>query len=209
MKLLFVSVLLILDVYSTCEQMGLIDGSYTGRCWGYYTILSNLLVIAYFLAVLLNELLGVLPFVNNAVVSFTVMMSITLTFLIFHFMLMPDMVRDWKEGIGMNPYRLGNLGVHYICPLMTIIHFLVFIDRSNMEVWQGLYWLASPCAYLVYAAIRAKLGYEVNPQGDRWPYWFMDFDRLGFKKAMRNLVCLLTLFGLLGLLIAYVCIKLR
>ena len=209
MKLLFITVLLVIDIYSTCEQTGLLNGTYTGECWGYYTILSNLLVIAYFLAVLFNELFGVFPLVENAAVSFTVMMSITLTFLIFHFLLMPYLLKDWKEGKGLNPYRLGNLGVHYICPIMTIIYFLVFINRDGMKVWQGACWLVSPCAYLVYSAVRAKLGYVFAWNNSRWAYWFMDFDGLGFKNAMRNLIVLLILFGLLGLLIAYLCIKLR
>ncbi len=209
MKLLLIITVLLLDVYCVGEQTGLLNGTYKGTRWGYYTILSNLLVIVYFFLALLNELFGIVPLVENAVVSFTVMMSIILTFMIFHFMLMKIMIREWKEGIGLNPYRLGNLGVHYICPILTLVYFFLFIDRSDLKVWQGVLWLLSPTVYLLYAALRAHLGYTFNARGDRWPYWFMNFDKLGFWKVIRNLLILMAGFGLLGLLIAYISIILR
>ena len=208
MKLLFIIAVLLLDLYSVAEQSGLLNGPYDGICWGYYTILSNILVIIYFLMALLNELFTVAPLAENPVFSFTVMMSITLTFIIFHFLLMPYLVKAWKEGSGWNPYRLSNLGVHYICPIMTFIYFFCFIDRDGMKTSDGLWWLLSPCAYLVYAAVLAKTGFTFA-DGEHWAYWFMNFDQLGFRKAGRNLAVLLIGFGLLGLLVAYISIVLR
>ena len=208
MKLFVIIAVLVLDIYSVAEQIGILNNTYDGTCWGYYTILSNLLVIFYFLLALLNQLFGIVPLADDPVFSFTVTMSITLTFIIFHFLLMPYLIKMWKDGEGLNPYRLGNLGVHYICPILTFIYYFMFINRDGMKTIDGLWWLASPCIFLVYAAVRAKMGCRFY-DGSRWPYWFMDFDQLGFRKAMRNLAVLLVGFGLLGLLVAYISIVLR
>ena len=209
MKLLLITSVILISAYSVADQSGMFNGNYNGSCWGFYTILSNLLVIIYLLAALINELSGILPLAENAVVSFTVMMSIILTGLVFHFLLMPNLIKSWNEGkSSWDPWRFSNFGVHYITPLAMFLYFFIFIDRSGMRVWDGLWWMLIPLAYVFYAVYRANHGYRFN-DGGRWPYWFMDFDALGIPKVMRNLVILEAGFGLLGLLVAAISIKLR
>ena len=49
----------------------------------------------------------------------------------------------------------------------------------------------------------------MNDEGEHWPYWFMDFDRLGVKAVVRNMVIIVIVFGLLGMLIARIGLWLR
>lgn len=209
-RTLYLLLALALDVYCTGSQMGIWKREFSRYSLGYYTILSNILVIIYFFVALLNSVFGIFAFINNTVLSFVVMMSITLTFLIYHFLLMPQSAKMWKEGNSdWNPYLPDNLGVHYVCPILMIIYFLIFIDHHDMTVWQSLYWLLVPLCFVFYSIIRVRLGYTMNDEGEHWPYWFMDFDRLGVKAVIRNLIIIVVVFGLLGMLIARIGLWLR
>ncbi len=196
----------ILIGYAVLDNSGLLRiGKVYPAFIGYYTNLSNVLVWLYFILVLFNNIFGIFDFVNNPVVCFTVMMSITLTFLIYHFLLSGTDRRNYKEGkINWNPYGITNLTLHYFCPVITILFWLFCNDKSGLQVWHGLFWLISPALYIVYTVIRVKLGYVFDENGRRWPYDFMDVDKLGVKTVVRNLAVLGLIFMVLGLVMAFI-----
>ncbi len=159
---------------------GALEGAFRGPgMFCYYTNLSNLLVGLYSLLCL------VFPSLRGPVLWFSVTMGISLTFLIYHWILRPAQNRrapgSWKEP--------GNLLVHYITPLLSAAVWLVWAPKAGLNGINCLTWLVLPGGYLVFALVRARFG-PIEGGGKRYPYSFMDPDRIGWGKVARNLLAL-------------------
>lgn len=169
---------------SAAVGLGLHSGLFRGRFRGpgmfcYYTNLSNLVLGLYSLLSLFW------PQLHQPLLWFSMTMGIFLTFLIYHFVLLPGFQRrspgSWKA--------LDNLLVHYVTPWAAALNWLFFAEKGSLNGWNCLAWLLLPAAYLLFAFLRAPLG-PIEGGEKRYPYHFMDPDRIGWKKVLRNLAAL-------------------
>jgi hypothetical protein len=83
---------------------------------------------------------------------------------------------------------LGNICVHYLAPLLTLLQWIIFADKS-VDFSVCFKWLLIPLVYFIFAMIRAKSGVPIDKTGSLYPYPFMDLDRLGIKKFTLNVLC--------------------
>lgn len=145
----------------------------------YYTIQSNLwvfLVTAVYLALSVAGLStdSAAGWRALEITRFAVLVGITITFLIFWAVLAPRMEREYL-------LSLNNLLVHTLVPLLFIADFFLFDRIAPIGKLAVLWSVSMPLYYfvfsLVHAAVNPKLEFE---DGSRYPYFFLDVDRLGW-----------------------------
>ena len=104
---------------------------------------------------------------------------ITLTFLVFHFMLRPaDLTLDNLGNIS----NMSTLFAHYIVPFCVWVDYILFSPKGHMRLYYPVTWLCYPLLYLAYILLVYKpLGgtFLVEGQLCRVPYFFLDAEALG------------------------------
>lgn len=175
----------------------------SGR-WGdfnYYTVLSNSVCFVYFLLSIVflvsrteaqNRLSTWKPNIEKAVVF-----CITVTFLIYNFILRPE---AFKMGNGGSFYTTLNIVEHYIVPIMVILDWLLFCSKGGLRRWEPVAWLSMPAAYLTYILLRAPIAGNIGGTSSPYPYDFINVHIHGVAGVAQN--CVLTGIGMLFL--AYV-----
>jgi hypothetical protein len=142
----------------------------------YYTLQSNILVFIFFSYWVWRiwRARPKQPIVLSPTIKGAVTICVTLTFLVYHFMLAPTMF-TMDNQYALSP---ANLLVHYITPLMVIADWLLFDKKGLLKKLDPLKWLLIPLAYFVFAVIRAQFT-TFSFSDSRYPYFFMDFDKFG------------------------------
>jgi hypothetical protein len=144
-------------------------GALTLRHLSYFTMQSNLLVLA-----------AALPLIRDPhhdgpvwrVVRLASLLGITITALVFLLILAPTY---HPEGIG----RFTNVGLHYLSPILAIGGWLLFGPWGPVSRAAVVPVLAWPLLWTVWTFIHgAATGW--------YPYDFLNVDALGYPAALRN-----------------------
>lgn len=170
-------------------QCGIADGQFSLSTFRMFTTLSNLAVAVYFIChvviVLMRRKDGVTGGLPPAVYAWKFMatMGILLTGLVAHFMLrgMFDLLPETE--------RFGITLLHYVVPAAVLVDFAVFDARGQVKAWMPLFAALFP---LVYAAVSLTV-VTVTGSG-RYPYPFLDVDRLGWSTVALVMVGLAAAF---------------
>lgn len=171
----------------------------------YYTNLSNLLVLIYFAAVAprLYAKAALRPLIPHA--EYAVMMSIMLTYFVFHHLLMPAIFGELRRARRTREWTimvLSNLVVHYVVPWLVFFYWLLCSpDKKALCAWDALLWTCIPLLYLFFVLLRAPIRGVIAGTASAYPYPFLDIQRRGGARVMRS--CLL-LYG--GCLLVGFCI---
>jgi hypothetical protein len=146
--------------------------------FAFFTILSNVLVGV---ACLLLALRPTRSSSGFAVLRMTGLVSIVVTFLVFHAVLSGLLdLEDWAA--------FANALQHTVVPIMAVVGWLVFGPRGltgRKIVWWSI---AFPLLYIVFTAIRGPLS------SDWYPYPFTDVHALGYLRVIINAVWVALLF---------------
>lgn len=172
----------------------------------YYTNLSNIIVLIYQLCVLGSFLApnsGFYFAVRSPVLQYTIANTITMTFLVYHFILFPA-IKKKKEALTDAEKSGGvitpnNLCVHYIVPLASLLFWLLF-GSKELPFWCVFAWLAVPSGYSLYILLRAALGINIYEKDTPYPYFFIDRNLIGTKRFIQNIALSLAAFFVLGLI---------
>ncbi|MDO5298914.1 MAG: Pr6Pr family membrane protein [Clostridia bacterium] len=171
----------------------------------YYTNLSNLLVLVYFaLGAPRLHADGALRFLIPHV-EFSVMMSIMLTFAVFHTMLFPAIRRqfqDMKPSREFSIMRVDNFVEHYLVPWLVFIYWLLCSPgKAALSVRDALLWTAAPLLYLAVIFFRAPLCGNIAGTDSPYPYPFLDVRRWGAPRVGLTCTLLYAVCTAAGLLV--------
>ena len=119
----------------------------------------------------------------------TITMSITVTFLIYHFLL--------SGGYDNRADIIRSTILHYIVPIMTIADYILFDQKGIYKNIDPILWLIIPLIYFLFIFIRAKLGGELS-NGSYYPYFFIDINKYGIKTVLKNALFITIAFTILG-----------
>ncbi len=119
--------------------------------------------------------------------------AISVTFLVFHFILLPFM-----NDVGDYLQSYNNISLHYINPLLFIGDWLLFDKKGVFNIKDPFKWLLIPMAYFIFAMIRAEIGDILPLAESRYPYPFIDIDKHGWMVLLY-----LPLLGLFFLALGY------
>jgi hypothetical protein len=86
--------------------------------------------------------------------------------------------------------------LHLIIPILFLLLWCFFVEKSGLEYKQAFSWLIYPLLYIIYTAIRGAIT-------DHYPYPFTDVTELGYPQVIINSLGLFVAFlGLSLFLIA-------
>ena len=150
------------------------------RFFSYFTILTNTLVALYFT----SSWMGIKqsgyrlfssPGVFTAITTYITVVGITYQVLLRH---------TWQPtGLQLVVDEL----LHTIIPVLVIIFWYVYANKSKLMYKQIINWLIYPLIYLVFVLARGALS-------DFYPYPFIDVGNLGWVKVFANSFVLIIFF---------------
>ena len=152
----------------------------------FYTNLSNLLVVCYFslFAPLLYTKNALQPLIPHA--EFMIMMSIMLTFSVFHIMIFPAVSAAARRAVRTREFYIvliDNGIVHYLVPWLVFAYWLLCSPgKRTLGAGDAFWWTLIPAGYLVFILLRAGiLGKSgvIEDAGSPYPYPFLDVSVLG------------------------------
>lgn len=140
--------------------------------FGYFTILTNLLVASALSAPLAapNSLLG--KFFARPNVATTVATAITVVCLAYFFLL-----RQIWEPQGWQ--FVADVALHYVTPALFLLYWGFAVPKKGIRFVDIFRWLLYPVGYMVYILIRGALT-------GLYPYYFIDVNALGYGQALLN-----------------------
>lgn len=163
----------------------------------FFTNLSNALVGAYFalIAPRLYASRRLHMLIPHA--EFILMMSIMLTFSVFHLMLFPAIRSTVSCAAHTREYQIvctDNFIIHYLVPWLVFFYWLLCgPGKMTLGVFDAVLWTLLPALYLSFILLRARRGKLIEETGSPYPYPFLDIEELGGKTVLR--FCL-SLYGL-------------
>jgi hypothetical protein len=178
----------VLCLLGLLDVAGILRGTPSWTIFLYYTVQSNILVLAMLGALLVKTIIAVKRGGAAGRSSFferlsaIVTLSITVTFLVYWVMLAPSMGTDPKNLLSFShPEDLlsfTNLQVHGIAPILMIFDYLFFADRGKMKKQDPWLFAIVPYAYAIQSTVLGFSG-AVTYYSGRFPYFFLDFDIYG------------------------------
>ena len=163
-SLIYRGAYILLSGFALLKWLGILDGNYMLEDVVYYTTLSNILCFAYFLAMFVATILNrsdkpisILPRFKGAIT-----LCIAVTGILFAVLPGPNHV-SFASGI-----------LHYICPIMVFVDYLLFDEKGCYKAIDPVFWLAIPLLYVVFALVRGAVGGEIGDTGSKYPYPFLD-----------------------------------
>ncbi|SCY17128.1 Pr6Pr family membrane protein [Butyrivibrio sp. INlla14] len=136
------------------------------RVFMYFTIQSNI-AIAIICGIGLCLLRKGNP-VNRAwyVVKFVGTVSITLTGVVFGFVLAPT--------LGANAWNIQNTLTHLVVPVVSVVDFFVIAPKARIKRKNVIFVIIPPILYAIYAGIGYVSGWEFA-DGINYPYFFLNW----------------------------------
>ena len=151
--------------------------------FSFFTILSNVLVIVVYGASLLGRpRFFVRPGVQTAVGLYIIIVGLV-------YALVLQQLWDPK-GLA----KLADVALHYVAPVLYVIYWLVFVDKSALAYRHIPAWLVFPVVYAVYAMVRG-LATGI------YAYPFLEIPNLGVARVGLNVVVLVAAFAVVGALL--------
>jgi hypothetical protein len=147
------------------------------RFFSFFTILTNILVAVYFTMIVLN-------IKNRSVNAPGTLTAITLYISVVGLVYQLVLRQLWTP-TGMQ--RIVDEMLHSVVPVLVIIYWYLYENKSLVGYKQIPRWLAYPLIYLFYILIRGIFA-------GFYPYPFVDVVKLGLQKVLENSVMLMLLF---------------
>lgn len=165
----------------------------------YYTILSNILCFIYFAVLVIAQRKK-----ENALIRGAVTMCITVTGLVYHFMLGGFMGTAAGAGVPVTALSVSNILVHYVVPILVILDYFLFVPKGQYKSLYPLAWLVLPYAYFAFSMVRAELSTRTFTgfgATSRYPYPFLDVDLYGWDKVLLIVLAVTVAFIALGYIV--------
>lgn len=116
---------------------------------------------------------------------------ITITFIVFALLLDSRFSMEGAAGVSMNL-------THYIVPLMALADWILFMPHGMISYGTALAWLWYPAAYALSSFMLAGFDVVRYYDGSRYPYFFLNADRLGWARMAWILLAFTIVFCALG-----------
>lgn len=202
-KNIFEIMLAIIPAVALMWRAGLFGGDHNPTdMFVYYTNLSNLLVCLYFALRCIFRAFDIQfaqKLLFSATSEFAVALAITATFVIYHFILRPAVLKRKDEFEEFSRiFTPTNILVHYVVPLLTLIYWIIFAQKQDLGVKSVLIWVMLPILYAVYIFIRVPIKGNIYHTNSPFPYEFMDIYAIGGKTVAKCMSLLVVIFILAG-----------
>lgn len=196
-SLIYKIVLCIIGIISIIMTTGILDGNFNPKVFTMFTTLSNIFCILYFIMDTIH--LSINYHSRNTTNIFPAYkyastIAVVLTFIVALLVL--------KMGFNFDSFiNASFLGVHFIIPLMALGDWILFDKKGYIKKKDPILWLIFPSLYFIIAEVYALIGDGFGvTEGSKYPYFFMDVEKLGFLKVLSTSL----LMGVGCLVIGYI-----
>lgn len=197
-QVIFQVVYLTLAIFGIIGSLGYFNRSFNSDFYAYYTNLSNYIcigaIIAAFVSTVKKTNKGEQGYVDIApAFNILCVILILVTFLVYNALLAKDnSVADYF----LSP---SNLIMHVILPVMFIAHWVLFYEHGKLRWYHPLLCTVMPLVYVGFILIRAAILSNVE-DAMRYPYFFLNVDKLGWGGFFMWIAILLAVFVFIGYL---------
>jgi hypothetical protein len=195
---IFKGIYIILCALALGLDFGIGSGHFYSYKLNYYTVLSNIACLIFFLLAFKGSVgaltRGEKGFVYTPRGKGFIVFGITVTMLIYHFMLAPDDI----SAADVNFFSLENMLLHYVCPAMVILDWLLFDSKGCYHRFDPVLWLIPPFVYMGYALVRAQFADAIGYTDSAYPYDFLDVETLGWGGMLSGVGELVLIFLAIG-----------
>ena len=163
----------------------------------YFTNISNLMCLIYFLCLVIKLLSGKKESKSDAhyIIKGTITMAITLTFFMYNFALKNDPTSEVFIGHDIECYF-----VHVLVPLLVMFDYVLFGEKGHLKANYPIIWSSILIAYQIFVIMYVNYGGRfINNL--RYPYSYMDVATHGLFNVSINMLTVFIVFILYGLLI--------
>ena len=181
--------------------MNLINTSSRKALMSYYTLQSNLLCLIAFVVIFTLELrkksyqTEIYYLVKGAVT-----IAIIITAVVYHVALAPNnFAMDSLQNSIANKVW-ADAFVHTISPILVVIDYFLFDEKGKIKWWNPIIWILCSVIYLPFIFIRALI-LGNNTTLIKYPYFFLNVDKLGAGKVCLWCIGLVIFFTLLSYLL--------
>ena len=202
------------------KQIGMFDGIMSLRPFMFYTIQSNLLAIILFAFLSVRTGMSLREGMRgssgwHARLGMVCAVDLLVTLVVFWVLLVPEVPASYL-------WTFDNIAVHTVTPLLCLFDFILFSEPRKLKYRDVYYVCIYPLVYVVFTTIAGLAGYvyyfsstfssptssyvEITPV--RFPYFFLDFDRLGLM-AFAYIGAILVFFLILSHAIFFIDRKFR
>jgi hypothetical protein len=158
------------------------------RFFGFFTILTNILVGLFFTSKLFNSFSKKLKIFNQKGSLTAITTFILIVGLVYQFVL-----RSIWSPTGMQ--KIIDELLHTIIPSFVLIYWFLFSTKEKIKFTEVSIWLLYPLFYLFLVLVRGKFS-------NYFPYPFLNFPEIGFGKTILNCVIIfLVILAVMGILI--------
>jgi len=168
------------------EINGLTRLQATGRFFGYFTILTNLLVAVCLSSILLKPDSSLTRFFSRPSTIAAIALYIFIVGLVYNtilrFIWEPKGLQKWVDE-----------ALHVGVPVLFMLYWLLIVPKGFLKWFYPFRWLIYPAIYLVYALLRGALsGFYAYP--------FINVKELGYNRVLLNSGGLILVFIITGFL---------
>lgn len=187
----FLAVLLSFRVF----YMGQGPWDFSWEILKYYTNLSNYCVFVVSMVVTVATAVRVLKGEREGynrvwrTFKFMTVVMILVTFLVVIFLLQSPLEADYWLNI-------GNMSYHFLAPLLFVLDYIFFDEKTTLSVFAPLYSLILPLLYVVYIFILGACIPDLE-----YPYFFLDVHAIGYGGVILWVLALMVVFTVLGYLL--------
>jgi len=185
-------------------MLGVFDGGFWPRTLVFYTMQSNILALVLFAMLTVRTVMGLRGGRRGNAGYFArfemiCTIDILLTFVVYWVMLAPTLFTMVEE---YSLWTFDNIAVHGVTPLLCLLDYILFTQPRHLK-YRDLYLVSVfPLAYVAVTSLAGLLGYvyfvsQADGLPVRFPYFFYDFDRIGFVSFL-YIAALLVFFLLIG-----------
>lgn len=169
------------------ETNGLTPWQATGRFFGFFTILTNILVAFCLSSVLLKPASFIGHFFSRPSVIAPIVVYIFIVGLVYN-----TILRYIWEPKGLQKWVDESL--HVVVPLLFVFYWMLLVRKGSLKWIYPFRWLIYPAIYLVYALLRGVVsGFYAYP--------FINVTNLGYNRVLLNAGGLMLIFITAGFLL--------
>lgn len=156
------------------------------RYFGYFTILTNIMVALCFSALLVKR--------NNFFRKPTTQTAVT-AYIFLVALVYNTVLRGVVKPEGFN--RVVDELLHVVMPIIFIVYWFIYTDKRSLQ-WKHIFpWLLYPLVYIIYTLIRGSFVHF-------YPYPFLNVDQLGYQSVLIN--CIWVSFAFLAFSLLFIAI---
>ena len=174
------------------KQIGFFSGEVSFGSFMYYTIQSNILAILFFALLIVRTAKALRRGERGTVgwyprLGMVCAVDLLVTMIVFWVLLAPSGIE------AAYLWTFENIAVHTVTPLLCLLDYILFSEPRRLRYRDIYYVCVFPIGYVILTTIAGLAGYVYGYEGIvstafsstrelipvRFPYFFLDFDKLG------------------------------